>query len=184
MASVPSVIEQQTRWAVSKGLAPKNAYLKSVSDNLQADLSEGAFKDFERGSGGELRKRGLRPPKMWALRSSAALTANVFDYWRSHDPAPLQNALSLSDKITKIGFEEHFPTGLRGNPPNGSSIRSTSRAESCGRDRGCPIARQSPMISGRPGPSSFSTCRSCSSTRWVSLGRRLGRTHSTTSTST
>jgi hypothetical protein len=55
---------------------------------------------------------------MWALRSSAALTANVFDHWRSHDPAPLQNALGLSNKITRIGFEEHFPTGLRGNPPN------------------------------------------------------------------
>ena len=118
MSSIPSVIEQQTRWAVSKGLIPKNAYLKSVSDNLHADLSEGAFKDFERGSGGELRKRGLRPPKMWALRSSAALTANVFDHWRSRDPAPLQNALDLTNKITRISFEEHFPTGLRGNPPN------------------------------------------------------------------
>src|ERR1700693_2964279 len=118
MSSIPSVIDQQTRWAVSKGLTPKNAYMKSVSDNLYAKLSEGAFKDFERGSGGELRKRGLRPPKMWALRSSAALTANVFDHWRSHDPAPLQNALGLSNKITQIGFEEHLSTGLRGNPPN------------------------------------------------------------------
>jgi hypothetical protein len=118
MASIPSVIEQQTRWAVSKGLTPKNAYLRSVSENLLADLSEGARKDFERGSGGELRKRGLRPPKMLALRSSAALTTNVFDYWRSHDAVPLQNALGLSNKITSIGFEEHFPTGLRGNPPN------------------------------------------------------------------
>jgi hypothetical protein len=118
MASIPSVIEQQTRWAVSKGLAPKNAYMPSVTDNLHKDLSEGAKKDFERGSGGELRSRGLRPPKMWALRSSAALTANVFDYWRKRDPAPLQNALGLSDRITQIGFEEHFPTGLRGNPPN------------------------------------------------------------------
>ena len=119
MSSIPSVIEQQTRWAVSKGLAPKNAYLTSVAENLFADLSEGALEDFERGSGGELRTRGIRPPKLWALRSSAALTTNVFDYWRrSHDRTPLQNALRLSNPITNIGFEEHFPTGLKGNPPN------------------------------------------------------------------
>ncbi len=117
-ASIPSVIEQQTRWAKSKGLQPKNAYLPSLSDNLQGTLSAGALKDFERGSGGELRERGLRPPKMRALRSSAALTANVFDYWRSRDPAPLRQALGLNPKISGISFEEHFPTGLKGNPPN------------------------------------------------------------------
>ena len=117
-SSIPSVIEQQTRWAKSKGFEPKNAYLMSLADNLRQQLSDGALKDFERGNGGELRERGIRPPKMHALRSSAALSANVFDYWRSHDAAPLQRALGLRDKITRISFEEHFPTGLKGNPPN------------------------------------------------------------------
>lgn len=117
-SSIPSVIEQQTRWARSKGFEPENAYLPSLAENLRQQLSDGAQQDFERGSGGELRERGIRPPKMRALRSSAALSANVFDYWRSHDPAPLQLALGLRDKITRISFEEHFPTGLRGNPPN------------------------------------------------------------------
>ena len=117
-SSIPSVIEQQTRWARSKGFEPKNAYLMSLADNLRQQLSAGALKDFERGNGSELRQRGIRPPKMQALRSSAALSANVFDYWRSHDPAPLQQALGLHDKIARISFEEHFPTGLKGNPPN------------------------------------------------------------------
>jgi len=117
-SSIPSVIEQQTRWARSKGFEPENAYLPSLAENLRQELSDGAQQDFERGSGGELRERGIRPPKMRALRSSAALTANVFDYWRSHDPAPLQQALGLREKITRISFEEHFSTGLRGNPPN------------------------------------------------------------------
>jgi hypothetical protein len=117
-SSVLSVIEQQTRWAKSKGFEARNAYLTSLGDNLRQELSTGALSDFERGSGGELRDRGIRPPKMHALRSSAALSANVFDYWRSHDPTPLQEALGLRDKITRISFEEHFSTGLRGNPPN------------------------------------------------------------------
>lgn len=116
-SSIPSVIEQQTRWARSKGFEPKNAYL-SLAENLRQELSDGALADFERGNGGELRMRGIRPPKMNALRSSAALSANVFDYWRSHDPAPLQQALGLRDKITRVSFEEHFGTGLKGNPPN------------------------------------------------------------------
>src|SRR6478752_4520678 len=117
-SSIPSVIEQQTRWARSKGFEPRNAYLTSLSENLRQQLSDGAQRDFERGRAGELRDRGIRPAKMNALRSSAALSVNVFDYWRSHDPAPLRQALDLREKITRISFEEHFSTGLKGSPPN------------------------------------------------------------------
>ena len=115
---IPSVIDQQTRWAKSKGLETTNAYLGSLADNLREELSRGALTDFQRGSGRELRTRGIKPPRMQALRSSAALSANVFDYWRSRDPYPLQYALHLRDRITRISFEENFPTGLNGNPPN------------------------------------------------------------------
>jgi restriction endonuclease-like protein len=117
-SSIPSVIEQQTRWARSKGFEPKNAFMISLADNLRQQLSDGALRDFEKGSAGALRQRGIRPAKMNALRSSAALSVNVFDYWRSHDPAPLRQALELRDKITRISFEEHVSTGLKGNPPN------------------------------------------------------------------
>lgn len=117
-SSIPSVIAQQTLWARSKGFEPRNAYLPLLAQNLRQKMSVGAQKDFERGNGTELRDRGIRPPRMHALRSSAALSVNVFDYWRSHDPAPLQEALGLHDKITRISFEENFPTGLKGNPPN------------------------------------------------------------------
>ena len=115
---IPSVIEQQTRWARSKGFEPKNAYLMSLIDNLREELSRGALTDFERGSGRELKDRGIKPPRMHALRSSAALSANVFDYWRSRDPYPLQFSLHLRDRITRVSFEENFPTGIGGNPPN------------------------------------------------------------------
>jgi hypothetical protein len=117
-SSILSVVQQQTRWATDKGLTTKNEYLMSLADNLRQELSSDARRDFERGSGGELRERGIRPPKMHALRSSSALSVNVFDYWRSRDPRPLQRALGLRDRITRVSFEEQFPTGLRGNPPN------------------------------------------------------------------
>jgi len=113
-----SVIEQQTRWAADKGFATKNAYVMSLAHNLRQELSTDALRDFERGSGGELRQRGIRPPRMQALRSSSALTVNVFDYWRSRDARPLQRAFGLRDRITRVSFEEQFPTGLVGNPPN------------------------------------------------------------------
>jgi hypothetical protein len=115
---IPSVIEQQTRWARSKGFAPRNAYLLSIEENLRQELSTGARTDFERGSGRELRERGIKPPRMQALRSSSALSVNVFDYWRSRDPYPLQYSLHLRDRITRVSFEENFPTGTGGNPPN------------------------------------------------------------------
>ena len=117
-SSILSVVEQQTRWATDKGFATRNAYLMSLADNLRQELSSDARRDFERGSGGELRERGIRPPKMHALRSSSALSVNVFDYWRSRDSSPLQRALGLRDRITRVSFEEQFPTGLRGSPPN------------------------------------------------------------------
>jgi hypothetical protein len=115
---IPSVIDQQTRWAKSKGFEPRNAYLTSIAENLRQELSSGALTDFERGSGRELRVRGIRPPRMQALRSSCALSVNVFDYWRSRDPYPLQYSLHLRDRITRVSFEENFPTGIGGNPPN------------------------------------------------------------------
>jgi len=115
---IPSVIDQQRRWAKSQGLETTNAFLSSLADNLRAELSTGALTDFTRGSGRELRNRGIKPPRMQALRSSAALSANVFDYWRSRDPYPLQYALHLRDRITRISFEENFPVGLNGTPPN------------------------------------------------------------------
>jgi hypothetical protein len=115
---IPSVIDQQTRWATNKGLEPRNAYLPSIAENLRQELSSGARTDFERGSGRELRDRGLKPPRMQALRSSSALSLNVFDYWRSRDPYPLQYSLRLRERITRVSFEENFGTGLRGKPPN------------------------------------------------------------------
>jgi hypothetical protein len=92
--------------------------MMSLANNLRQEMSSDALRDFQRGSGAELRQRGIRPPRMHALRSSSALSVNVFDYWRSRDPRPLQRAFGLRDRITKVSFEEQFPTGLNGNPPN------------------------------------------------------------------
>ena len=122
MSSIPSVIQQQLLWARSKGFEPKNAYMMSLADNLRQQLSDGALRDFERGNGGELRERGIRPPKMHALRSSAALSANVFDYWRSHDPAPLQQAVGHPHwlQARSSGF---FSSRTKNSPGRGTATR-------------------------------------------------------------
>src|SRR2546423_639056 len=116
-SSVLSVIEQQTRWATNNGFVTRNAYVTSLTDNLRRQLSSGALRNFERGSGGELRQRGIRPPKMHALRSSSALSVNVFDYWCSRDPRPLQRAFGLRDRITAVTLEKPVSPRLPGNPP-------------------------------------------------------------------
>jgi len=40
---IPSVIDQQRRWAKSQGLETTNAFLSSLADNLRAELSTGAL---------------------------------------------------------------------------------------------------------------------------------------------
>src|SRR6185436_8263505 len=89
---IPSVIDQQRRWAKSQGLETTNAFLESLADNLRAELSTGALADFKRGSGRELRDRGIKPPRMQALRSSAALsaTSTCCSAWRTISTSPLR----------------------------------------------------------------------------------------------
>jgi hypothetical protein len=54
---------------------------------------------------------------MRALHSSAALVANVFDYWTEREAAPLTLALGLGAEPATLTFEEPLPTGLEGDPP-------------------------------------------------------------------
>ena len=54
---------------------------------------------------------------MLALHSSAALVANVIDYWTERDASPLAAALGFAEPCRAIRFEAPFPTGLPGDPP-------------------------------------------------------------------
>lgn len=72
-----------------------------------------------RGSGGELRaKRQASQPKMHALHSSSVLACNVFDYWRARGVGLVGEALGIGPRVESLTFEEQFPTGLPGKPPN------------------------------------------------------------------
>jgi hypothetical protein len=107
---------RQRRWADAAGVDyDTRGYVRDLAANLRRPLVGEALAQFERGS--ELAPRSNAPARMWSLGSSAALVANVFDYWRLHDNAPLVAALGLDGDAAELRFEEPLPTGLEGDPP-------------------------------------------------------------------
>lgn len=119
MNSKANLLDKQRSWAVQAGNSvDARGYLATVAENLYQPLSPGAERAFSIGSGSELIDTKLRPAKMKALHSSAALAVNFFDYWADRSPDSLLGALKLDLKSVSIEFEAQFPTGLGGNPPN------------------------------------------------------------------
>jgi hypothetical protein len=86
--------DRQINWAQRKGidlvgsvwlpgvadekqdLRGEKAYTKTLDANLFRPLNNATIRDFRRGKGREL------DCKLRAVHGSAALAANVFDYWR------------------------------------------------------------------------------------------------------
>lgn len=110
--------EPQVRWALRRGLRlvgsrgdrGEPAYAQTLDENLFMPLNPESRREFEQGDGGELVEDD-RPAKMQAVHSSAALTVNVFDYWR-HQPTfqPLLNALGLpANGNASLAFEAKRP---------------------------------------------------------------------------
>ena len=115
---VDVVKAQQQAWAKAQNIPTDAAgYTLRLDGNLFVPLSDETVRDFKSGDGAELGDGSTRG-KMQALHSSSALACNFFEYWRRRDPAPLANALGLTQSITTIRFEQKFPTGLRGKAPN------------------------------------------------------------------
>lgn len=107
---------RQRRWADAAGVcSDASGYVPHLEDNLRVALSSAARSAFA--DGPELRPRRRRPPKLLALHSSAALVANVFDYFSERDPTPLAAAFGLDARIVRLRFEAAFPSGLPGQPP-------------------------------------------------------------------
>ncbi len=119
MSIKTDLINDQQKWALEAGLEPDSRdYLRDYELNLFKPLNEQTKKAFDKGSGSELRDSRRYPAKMRAAHSSSALAVNVFDSWAGKDAGPLDRALNLSPGTTSIRFEEQYPTGLPGNPPN------------------------------------------------------------------
>ena len=107
---------RQRRWADGAGVEhDARGYVRELVANLWRPLAGEALAQFERGS--ELTPGLTTPARLWSLGSSAALVANVFDYWRDRDNAPLVAALGLNGGTAEVRFEEPLPTGLEGDPP-------------------------------------------------------------------
>ena len=119
MNSKANLLDRQRAWATQAGSrVDARGYLGSIAENLYQPLSTRAQRAFSTGSGSELLDTHLRPAKMKALHSSAALAINFFDYWENRNPYSLLHALGLDPKPVSIEFEAQFPTGLGGSPPN------------------------------------------------------------------
>lgn len=116
LATKRDLERRQRRWAEQAGIElDATGFVRDEAANLRVPLSAAAQLGFERGS--ERAPRPTLPPRMRALHSSAALVANVFDYWTGRDTAPLTLALGLGAEPATLAFEEPLPTGLEGDPP-------------------------------------------------------------------
>ncbi|HZF29840.1 MAG TPA: hypothetical protein VE907_12020 [Gammaproteobacteria bacterium] len=108
---------RQRRWAESVGVAlDARGFVRDEAANFRVPLSAGARSGFDRGS--ERTPYPSRPARTWALLSSAALVANVFDHWTGRDPRPLLRAFGRADEHAVLTFEEPLATGLEGDPPS------------------------------------------------------------------
>jgi hypothetical protein len=115
--------QKQIQWANrrrialvgSQGLRGERAYTPRLEQNLFLPLSDGATIDYCHGKGGELAENEAGICKMQAVHSSAALTVNLFQYWRStENRSLLVKALSLFPaETTQLTYERKLPIANR-----------------------------------------------------------------------
>jgi len=111
------IIAAQHAWARSRWSGHVGARAPSVEANLIRPLSVETRSDFQAARGGELGHHG-KPGKMSSLRSSSALSYNVFDPWRGADLRPLANALGAKIRGNALSFEQQYHHGLSSIPPH------------------------------------------------------------------
>lgn len=116
MDSASYLKRKQVLWALRRGLDLQGsagergepAYTRRLEENLFEPLSNEARGEFEEGDGDEV---GGTPCKMQAVHSSAALTVNLFHYWRNRDHiGPILHACGLpTEGAESIRFERKLP---------------------------------------------------------------------------
>ena len=111
------IVASQDCWARARWPGRSNLRAPSLEANLIGPMTPEVRAEFAKGSGGELGKQG-RPGKMCSLRSSSALTYNVFAPWSGHDLAPLAAAMGREIEDRTLRFERQFRHGLSSTPPN------------------------------------------------------------------
>ncbi len=117
MMPLNELIEAQAAWARKRWPRHSGARAPSLDANLMVRMTATVRCQFERGSGGELGAPG-RPGKMSSLRSSSALSYNVFAPWIGHDLDGLASVLGVTLVDRALEFERQFHHGLDSTPPN------------------------------------------------------------------
>ena len=118
-ATLEHIQKRQRQWADGRGIQynQANGPVLNLADNLFSALNPATASEFKAADGSELGTAGSATT-MSSLHSSSALVCNVFDYWRGRELAPLLRACGIQDSLDDLRFEQRFPTGLRGKPPN------------------------------------------------------------------
>ena len=119
-SALTTILNAQRAWAAEHAVGFDRDCTHTLDDNLYRPLHAETRKEFEAGSGDETGKAeaGKKRAKMLSLRSSSVLVANVFDYWRGRDLAPLAHALGAEGDYTDIRFEQPFHHGLSTGKPH------------------------------------------------------------------
>lgn len=125
------LLAAQAAWAKRRWPGHVGPRAPSLDDNLICPLSVEARREFEAGSGSELGRNG-KPGKMSSLRSSSALSYNVFQPWRGRDLKPLAVALETTLCSQELHFEQKFRHGLRSTPPNIDVVLDVGQSQPLG----------------------------------------------------
>ncbi len=95
---------------------PENdSYLRDLRKNFFQGLEQETENQIDDGDGGELKRRGSKPPKSAAFHSSTVLVVNLMQYWRKIGQlGALSEVLFGEGACTQLTFESKHPTGVRG----------------------------------------------------------------------
>lgn len=110
------ILTKQIAWAdrnkielvgseITKG---RQAYTKTLDDNLFEPLFPKTKTEIEKGNGGELKGDATHSAKMCAVHSSSAIGVNVLQYWKNKNIPDIAHALGLCRKDNKLAQEIHF----------------------------------------------------------------------------
>lgn len=115
--TIETLIAAQALWAGGRWPGHSSKRAPSLADNLVCPLVDDSLREFGSGSGGELGRK-QKPGKMSSLRSSSALSFNVFGPWRGLDLQVVGAALQATVSTRSLQFEQKFRHGLSSTPPN------------------------------------------------------------------
>ena len=65
-----------------------------------------------------LSQEGKSRPSNLNQEAKSKSNFGIRDYWCGRELAPLLRACGIRDSLNDLQFEQRFPTGLRGNPPD------------------------------------------------------------------